>query len=152
MQVKRGEQGAIYFPNNLAALRQSLRIKEITEDLAFLVASVIGIIGYCAIHPRNQAVVIGTLPKHVFQHDFKVIPDSTIDLTSINRLKARYDIVDSVTISVPPKNYNVFSPPKGELLILFAALENGVRLPLHPNLRRALKALQLAPLLLTPGF
>ena len=85
-------------------------------------------------------------------HDGRIIPDSVCTMEALAELRMLYRIPASIELSLPHRSYNVYDPPKGQLLIHKAAFECGVRLPLHPTLRRALVALGLAPLQISPGF
>ena len=78
-------------------------------------------------------------------HDGQIVPDSLCTMDTFAALKRDYKIPDSVTLSLPHRGYHVYTPPKNQLLIHKAAFECRVRLPLHPTLRWALVALELAP-------
>ena len=68
------------------------------------------------------------------------------------QLREDYKIPDSITLSLPCRGYDAYTPPKDVLLIHKAAFDCGVRLPLHPSLRQALVALELAPLQISLNF
>jgi hypothetical protein len=85
-------------------------------------------------------------------HDGRIIPDSVCTVDTLNKLREEYNIPEYITLSLPHRGYDVYTPPPDRLLIHKAAFECGVRLPLHPTLRRALVALELAPLQISPGF
>ena len=85
-------------------------------------------------------------------HDGRIIPDSVCTVDTLNQLREEYKIPEYITLSLPHRGYDVYTPPPDRLLIHKATFECGVRLPLHPTLRRALVALELAPLQLSPGF
>ena len=85
-------------------------------------------------------------------HDGRIIPDSVCTVDTLAKLREEYKIPEYITLSLPHRGYDVYTPPPDRLLIHKAAFECGVRLPLHPTLRRALVALELAPLQISPGF
>ena len=85
-------------------------------------------------------------------HDRRIVPDSVCTQDTLVKLREEYMIPDNIILSLPHRGYDVYTPPPGRLLIHKAALECGVRLPLHPTLRQALVALELAPLQVSPGF
>ncbi|KAK1559985.1 hypothetical protein Q3G72_020847 [Acer saccharum] len=58
----------------------------------------------------------------------------------------------ALTLIIPPRDYDVYYPVKGEVPIHVVAFECAVRLPLHPTLCRILVALGLAPLQISPRF
>ena len=73
-------------------------------------------------------------------------------LDALNKLREEYKIPDYITLSLPHRGYDVYTPPQDRLLIHKAAFECRVRLPLHPTLRRALVELELAPFQISPGL
>ena len=85
-------------------------------------------------------------------HDGRIVPDSVCTLDTLAKLREEYKIPDYVTLSLHHRGYDVSTPPQDRLLILKATFECGVRLPLHPTLRRALVVLELALLQISPGF
>ena len=50
------------------------------------------------------------------------------------QLREDYQIHDSITLSLPSRGYDAYTPPKDVLLIHKAVFNCGVRLPLHPSL------------------
>ncbi|KAI9175082.1 hypothetical protein LWI28_027056 [Acer negundo] len=119
---------------------------------------------------RELATILGTLtPFFLLYHDFHWsighpgfgIP---VDVVAWYRgdIVARYliyveaeylvHISDSISLSLPRRDKEVYNSFVGTLLIHAAAFECGVRLPFHPTLRRALVALRLAPLKISLGF
>ena len=78
-------------------------------------------------------------------HDGRIVPDSVCTQDTLAKLREEYMIPDNITLSLPHRGFDVYTPPQDRLLIHKAAFECGVRLPLHPTLRRALVALELAP-------
>ena len=85
-------------------------------------------------------------------HDGRIVPDSVCTQDTLAKLREEYMIPDNIILSLPHRGFDVYTPPQDRLLIHKAAFECGVRLPLHPTLRRALVALELAPLQISPGF
>ena len=77
---------------------------------------------------------------------------SACTAADLSRLRRDFNIPHDLELTLPSKNYDVYVPPPGHLPIHVAAFEGGVRLPLHPTLRRALCAFGLAPMQLVPGF
>ena len=67
-------------------------------------------------------------------------------LDTLNKIREEYKIPDYITLSLPYRGYDVYTPPQDRLLIHKTAFECGVRLPLHPTLHRALVAPELSPL------
>ncbi|KAI9191678.1 hypothetical protein LWI28_011860 [Acer negundo] len=63
-----------------------------------------------------------------------------------------YQILDTISLSLPRWDQEVYNPPTDTLLIHAAAFECGVRLPFHPTLRRVVVALGLAPLQISLGL
>ena len=85
-------------------------------------------------------------------HDGRIVPDSMCTLDTLTKLREEYKIPEYITLSLPHRGYDVYTPPQDCLLIHKTAFECGVRLPLHPTLRRAFVALELAPLQISPSF
>ena len=85
-------------------------------------------------------------------HDGRLVPDSMCTLDTLAKLREEYKIPDYVILSLSHRNYDVYTPPQDRLLIHKAAFECRVWLLLHPTLRRALVALELVPLQISPGF
>ena len=85
-------------------------------------------------------------------HDGRIIPDSVCTVDTLNKLREEYKIPEYITLSLPHRGYDVYTPPQDRLLIHKAAFECGIRLPLHPTLHRALVALELAPLQISRGL
>ena len=73
-------------------------------------------------------------------------------LDTLAKLRDEFKIPDYITLSIPHRGYDVYTPPQDYLLINKVAFECGVRLSLHPTLRRALVVLELALLQISPGF
>ena len=87
-----------------------------------------------------------------FFHDGRIIPDSVCTSDTLTRLRKTFRIPDHISLSLPHRGYDVYTPSAGRLLIHVAAFECGVRLPLHPSLHRLLVALELAPFQIFPRF
>ena len=85
-------------------------------------------------------------------HGDRIIPSSVCRAEALEELRSLYQIPDAIRLSVPHQGYDVYTPPANQLPIHKAAFECGVRLPLHPLLRRALISLELAPIQISPGF
>ena len=85
-------------------------------------------------------------------HGGRIVPDSVSTLDTLAQLREEYKIPDNITLSLPHRGYDVYTPPQDRLLIHKAAFECSVRLPLHPTLRRAFVTLELAPLQISLGF
>ena len=85
-------------------------------------------------------------------HDRRIVPDSVCTLDTLAKLREEYRILDYITLSLPHRGYDVYTLPQDRLLIHRAAFECGVRLPLHPTFHRALVALELTPIQISPGF
>ena len=85
-------------------------------------------------------------------HGDRIIPNSVCRAETLEELRSLYQIPDAIRLSVPHRGYDVYAPPANQLPIHKAAFECGVRLPLHPLLRRALISLELAPIQISPGF
>ena len=85
-------------------------------------------------------------------HDSRIVPESMCTPDTLVQMRWKYQIPDSISLSLPHQGYEVYTPPEGRLLIHKAAFECGVRLPFHPSLCQALVALELAHLQLSPGF
>ena len=97
----------------------------------------------------SVGVFIGPLSSF---HDGKIILNFVCTTVTLARLMRDYQIPDTIIISLPHRGYDVYTPSLGLLLIHVAVFECGVRLPLHPTLRRAFVALELAPLQTSLGF
>ncbi|KAK0604654.1 hypothetical protein LWI29_017877 [Acer saccharum] len=83
---------------------------------------------------------------------FACVPPSLCTVSVLSRLRHDFNIPDDVELYLPIEDYDAYTPPPGHLPIHVAAFDGGVRLPLHPTLRRALCAFGLAPMQLVPGF
>ncbi|KAK4842005.1 hypothetical protein QYF36_014143 [Acer negundo] len=88
----------------------------------------------------------------VLPHEDQVTINSICTTDTLARLRKEYQILDVVTLTLPHRGYDVYTPVKGEVLIHVATFECGLRLPLHPTLRKILVTLGLAPLQISPGF
>ena len=85
-------------------------------------------------------------------HDSRIVLESVCTLDTLDQLRWKYQIPDSISLSLPYRGYEVYAPPEGRLLIHKAAFECGVHLLFHPSLCRTLVALELAPLQLSTRF
>ena len=102
---------------------------------------------------RHDVTLVGVQTgSFALFHDSRIVSDSVCTLDALNKLREEYKIPDYITLSLPHWGYNVYTLPQDRLLIHKAAFECGVWLPLHLTLRRALVALKLAPLQISPGF
>ncbi|KAK2644272.1 hypothetical protein Ddye_019467 [Dipteronia dyeriana] len=99
-----------------------------------------------------QVKVVGLPSATPLSLESGAFPDSTINPQSINHLRDKYGIPMGVTLIIPHRSFDVYNPPAGMLPIHLTDFENGVKLPFHLILRRALNAFQLALLQLMPGF
>ena len=90
---------------------------------------------------------VSTLP-----FEDRVVPNSVCTEDTLARLRREYQIPDTITLTLPHRGYDVYTPADDKVLLHVIAFECGVRLPLHPTLRKAPLALSLAPLQISPGF
>ncbi|KAI9173466.1 hypothetical protein LWI28_001754 [Acer negundo] len=88
----------------------------------------------------------------ILLYEDRVTINSICTTDTLAHLRKEYQIPDDITLTLLHRGYDVYTSVKGEVLIHVAAFEYGIRLPLHPTLRRLLVALGLAPLQISPGF
>ncbi|KAI9191880.1 hypothetical protein LWI28_014946 [Acer negundo] len=84
--------------------------------------------------------------------DYRLYLDFVCKDKDLSWLRMVYQILDSISLSLPYRDQEVYNLHAGTLLIHAAEFECGVRLPFHPTLRRALVALGLAPLQTSSSF
>ena len=85
-------------------------------------------------------------------NDVRIIPDFVCTVDTLACLRKEYQIPDTITLSPPHRGYDVYTPHPDLILLHVVAFECGVRLPLHPILRRVLYALELTSLQISSEF
>ncbi|KAL2532189.1 Uncharacterized protein Adt_05540 [Abeliophyllum distichum] len=76
---------------------------------------------------------------------------SRITAKELEDLQLSYNIPSSVTLRVPGPEERADNPPEGFVAIYESAMQQGLRLPMHPFFREVLKDWNLAPCQITPN-
>ncbi|KAK1555114.1 hypothetical protein Q3G72_022137 [Acer saccharum] len=76
--------------------------------------------------------------------------DSVLSPDAISSLSSVYHIPKSVTLVVPHAGYDPVEPEEGNLPLPLSTFDQGLRLPLHPFVKKVLSGLEIAPFQLGP--
>ncbi|KAI9177215.1 hypothetical protein LWI28_012462 [Acer negundo] len=97
---------------------------------------------------EEKGIPTGIPLRHtiILPYEDRVIINSICTTDTLAHLRKEYQIPYVITLTFPHRGYDVYNPVKCEVPIHVATFECGLRLTLHPTLRRLLVALGLAPL------
>ncbi|KAK0583268.1 hypothetical protein LWI29_035323 [Acer saccharum] len=129
-------------------LREKKLLKKlsIVQDFASALMAVADIrdVGYRTRDALSRAVLLDKTKHHHSLGDSVLSPDAISSLSSV------YHIPKSVTLVVPHAGYDPVEPEEGNLPLPLSTFDQGLRLPLHPFVKKVLSGLEIAPFQLGP--
>lgn len=94
-----------------------------------------------------ESVEIGPLFAGAEQNEDGLIPTyaSTITKDELMKLRFNYNISSYIELRISSEDQTLYNPPKGFFLAFSVQIENGWRLPIHPDLQMILREILMCP-------